>query len=205
MAIVNSVAIGSGSGKLGEMGLSTNAGRTIARKYQDKVANPQSPAQVSQRNRMANVVLIYLYFATALTGAFKGRKKTESVYNAFVRHNVKFMHDEKKEDAAQALDGIEKIVIGDGSLGMITGERDNDDYTVDFSGIKHLLKPDDKLTVICAGVHSAIPLTQKLTAADIAAGTVTVDTAAVGNGVAAYITTANGQKSSNFEFVFVNE
>jgi len=83
MAIISSVAIGAGRGKVGNLVYSRNAGRTIAREYQPNVKNPNTPEQQRQRGKMRNVVLVYNALAPALTHAFAGRKRTLSVFNAF--------------------------------------------------------------------------------------------------------------------------
>jgi hypothetical protein len=59
MAIIESVVIGSGSNRVGEVVLSTVKGRTIAKKYQSKVHNPRTLRQENQRNRMANCIALY--------------------------------------------------------------------------------------------------------------------------------------------------
>lgn len=80
---------GQGRGKLGQVVLSTVKGQQIARTYQATVANPKSSGQMEQRAKFANAVKFYKHSQqNFFKFAFEDKKKTESDYNAFMRHNV---------------------------------------------------------------------------------------------------------------------
>lgn len=84
-----SLFFGNASGKLGQVVLSTVKGQQIARAWQPKVANPRTKSQQTQRAKFANTVKFYRRATSNLFKfAFEDKKKTESDYNAFMRHNV---------------------------------------------------------------------------------------------------------------------
>lgn len=80
---------GQATGKLGQTVLSVTNGQQIARLYQPSVKNPKSYPQQLQRGRFATAVKFFKH-ATAnfFPFAFEDKKKTESYYNAFMRHNT---------------------------------------------------------------------------------------------------------------------
>lgn len=84
-----SLFFGHARGKLGQIVLSTVKGQQIARAWQPKVANPRTTAQQTQRAKFANTVKFYRRATSNLFKfAYEDKKKTESDYNAFMRHNV---------------------------------------------------------------------------------------------------------------------
>ena len=81
--------IGNGSGKVGNLVVATRAGEQITRVYQPRVANPKSYAQMLQRAKFANAVKFYKKAVqNFFKFAFEDKKKAESDYNAFMRHNI---------------------------------------------------------------------------------------------------------------------
>lgn len=81
--------IGNGSGKVGNLVVSTRAGEQVTRVYQPRVANPKSYSQMLQRSKFANAVKFYKKAVqNFFKFAFEDKRKTESDYNAFMRHNV---------------------------------------------------------------------------------------------------------------------
>ena len=81
--------IGNGSGKVGNLVVATRAGEQITRVYQPRVANPKSYSQMLQRAKFANAVKFYKKAVqNFFKFAFEDKKKDESDYNAFMRHNI---------------------------------------------------------------------------------------------------------------------
>ena len=81
--------IGNGSGKVGNLVVATRAGEQITRVYQPRVANPKSYSQMLQRAKFANAVKFYKKAVqNFFKFAFEDKKKSESDYNAFMRHNI---------------------------------------------------------------------------------------------------------------------
>lgn len=84
-----SLFFGNASGKLGQVVLSTVKGQQIARAWQPKVANPKTSQQQLQRAKFANSVKFFRRAQQNLFKfAFEDKRKNESDYNAFMRHNV---------------------------------------------------------------------------------------------------------------------
>ena len=84
-----SLFFGNASGKLGQVVLSTVKGQQIARAWQPKIANPRTSQQQLQRAKFANSVKFFRRAQQNLFKfAFEDRRKNESDYNAFMRHNV---------------------------------------------------------------------------------------------------------------------
>lgn len=81
--------IGNGSGKVGNLVVATRAGEQITRVYQPRVANPKSFSQMAQRAKFANAIKFYKKAVqNFFKFAFEDKKKAESDYNAFMRHNI---------------------------------------------------------------------------------------------------------------------
>ena len=84
-----SLFFGHASGKLGQVVLSTVKGQQIARAWQPRVANPKTSQQQLQRAKFANSVKFFRRAQQNLFKfAFEDKRKNESDYNAFMRHNV---------------------------------------------------------------------------------------------------------------------
>ena len=80
---------GNATGKLGQTVLSTVNGQQITRAYQPNVKNPRSTGQQLQRAKFATAVKFYKHAAANFFPfAYEDKKKTESYYNAFMRHNT---------------------------------------------------------------------------------------------------------------------
>lgn len=80
---------GTARGRLGNMVISSVRGQQIERKYQPKVANPKTYAQMRQRAAFAAAVKFFKHSQQALFRfAFEDKAQKESDYNAFMRHNI---------------------------------------------------------------------------------------------------------------------
>jgi hypothetical protein len=200
MAIISSVAVGAAKGKIGNLVYSRNAGRTIAREYQPSVKNPNTPEQQRQRCKMRNVITVYNALAPALTQAFAGRKRTLSVFNAFVSANVAKI----KGNADFELNGYPTIegdlVIGNGNLGKTEFLKTGMGNTqINFSKIKNKLTEGDKAVFFAYDFDTQELTTEvvTLTATQVEAGIVSQALETAANGMSGgYIYTAKGKKSS---------
>lgn len=114
-----SLFFGKASGKLGQIVLSNVKGQQIARAWQPKVANPRTSVQQMQRAKFANAVKFYKRATQNLFKfAFEDKRKTESDYNAFMRHNVELseIFNRKSYDNMN-FPALSEWVISVGSLG----------------------------------------------------------------------------------------
>lgn len=128
-----SLFFGNASGKLGQVVLSTVRGQQIARAWQPKVANPKTSQQQLQRAKFANAVK---FFKRAQQNLFKfayeDKRKNESDYNAYMRHNVvssavldRIVYDDFNYPAF-----ANDWLLSYGSLGEISAENEQADKEI---------------------------------------------------------------------------
>lgn len=137
-----SLFFGRATGKLGQIVLSNVKGQQIARAWQPKVANPRTTVQQMQRAKFANAVKFYKRATQNLFKfAYEDKRKTESDYNAFMRHNVeRSMIVNRTSYDNMNYPALGEWIIAAGSLGDFTsGDYDSRTIT-DACG---LLSPID--------------------------------------------------------------
>ena len=122
-----SLFFGNASGKLGQVVLSTVKGQQIARAWQPKVANPKTSQQQLQRAKFANSVKFFKRAQQNLFKfAFEDKRKNESDYNAFMRHNVvsSAVLDRSVYDNFNYPAFADNWLLSYGSLGEINADND---------------------------------------------------------------------------------
>lgn len=122
-----SLFFGNASGKLGQVVLSTVKGQQIARAWQPKVANPKTSQQQLQRAKFANAVKFFKRAQQNLFKfAFEDKRKNESDYNAFMRHNVvsSAVLDRSVYDNFNYPAFADNWLLSYGSLGEINADND---------------------------------------------------------------------------------
>ena len=122
-----SLFFGNASGKLGQVVLSTVKGQQIARAWQPKVSNPKTSQQQLQRAKFANSVKFFKRAQQNLFKfAFEDRRKNESDYNAFMRHNVvsSAVLDRSVYDNFNYPALADNWLLSFGSLGEINADND---------------------------------------------------------------------------------
>ena len=125
-----SLFFGHASGKLGQVVLSTVKGQQIARAWQPKVANPKTSQQQLQRAKFANSVKFFRRAQKNLFKfAFEDKRKNESDYNAFMRHNVvsSAVLDRSAYDNFNYPAFANDWLLSYGSLGEISAENEPSD------------------------------------------------------------------------------
>jgi len=90
MAIINSLAIGKAVNSAGNLTFQTVKGRTIAREKPTHVANPNTPAQAAQRDKMRNLVEAWRTFFFQARLFFTVIPGYGSAYNQFVKMNMPY-------------------------------------------------------------------------------------------------------------------
>lgn len=128
-----SLFFGNASGKLGQVVLSTVKGQQIARAWQPKVANPKTSQQQLQRAKFANAVKFFRRAQQNLFKfAFEDKRKNESDYNAFMRHNVvsSAVLDRSVYDDFNYPAFANDWLLSFGSLGEIEAENEQADKEV---------------------------------------------------------------------------
>lgn len=122
-----SLFFGNASGKLGQVVLSTVKGQQIARAWQPRVANPKTSQQQLQRAKFANAVKFFKRAQQNLFKfAFEDKRKNESDYNAFMRHNVvsSAVLDRSVYDNFNYPALADNWLLSYGSLGEINADND---------------------------------------------------------------------------------
>lgn len=90
MAILKSLIMRNSRKKIGGIVTYGLKGQTVGREQAAKVTNRRTPAQMSQRVRLANLVQLWKRMSFwAKKGAFQTKLQKESDYNAFVKANIK--------------------------------------------------------------------------------------------------------------------
>lgn len=117
---------GTARGRLGNMVISSVRGQQIERKYQPKVANPKTYAQMRQRAAFAAAVKFFKHSQQALFKfAFEDKTQKESDYNAFMRHNVAYFGAYNKvacdNPSLPALGFTAPLLLSYGSLASAMG------------------------------------------------------------------------------------
>lgn len=128
-----SLFFGNASGKLGQVVLSTVKGQQIARAWQPKVANPKTSQQQLQRAKFANAVKFFKRAQQNLFKfAFEDKRKNESDYNAFMRHNVvsSAVLDRSAYDTFNYPAFADNWLLSYGSLGEINADNEPSDKEV---------------------------------------------------------------------------
>ena len=128
-----SLFFGNASGKLGQVVLSTMKGQQIARAWQPKVANPKTSQQQLQRAKFANAVKFFKRAQQNLFKfAFEDRRKNESDYNAFMRHNVvsSAVLDRSVYDNFNYPAFADNWLLSYGSLGEINADNEPSDKEI---------------------------------------------------------------------------
>lgn len=128
-----SLFFGNASGKLGQVVLSTVKGQQIARAWQPKVANPKTSQQQLQRAKFANAVKFFKRAQQNLFKfAFEDKRKNESDYNAFMRHNVvsSAVLDRSVYDNFNYPALADNWLLSYGSLGEIGAENEEADKEI---------------------------------------------------------------------------
>lgn len=140
-----SLFFGRASGKLGQIVLSNVKGQQIARAWQPKVANPRTSVQQIQRAKFANAVKFYKRATQNLFKfAYEDKRKTESDYNAFMRHNVeRSMIVNRKSYDNLSFPALGEWLIAVGSLGEFKSADYDSRDILDASGlISAIANPD---------------------------------------------------------------
>lgn len=117
MAIVHNVWLRGTKKRIGGTVYYVNKGQTLWRELAPTVTNPRTPAQMSTRVRLANLVQLYKAGRGWMKAAFENKKQTQSDYNAFVSANLANANVYlTKQQVAAGAGVVAPVVITKGSL-----------------------------------------------------------------------------------------
>lgn len=121
MAVVNNLWLRGTKQRLAGTVLYQSMGRTLQRELAPQVTNPRTPAQMSTRVRLANLVQLYKAGRGWMKAAFENKKQTQSDYNAFVSANLAGANVYlTKQQVAAGASVVAPVVITKGSLPPIS-------------------------------------------------------------------------------------
>ena len=139
MAIIQSILVGKGKGKIGNVVLSNLKGQTVAKQLNSSPSNPRTVAQTDNRVKMANAVLAWQFLSLFFASAKGLRKPLESIYNAFVRTVKNGLSDALYESRAQAGAAALNLNVFSGNwfaIGMLTTSVDRVSVMFSASGVQ---------------------------------------------------------------------
>lgn len=117
MAIVHNVWLRGTKKRIGGTVYYVNKGQTLWRELAPTVSNPRTPAQMSTRVRLANLVQLYKAGRGWMKAAFENKKQTQSDYNAFVSANLANANVYlTKQQVAAGAGVVAPVVITKGSM-----------------------------------------------------------------------------------------
>lgn len=117
MAVVYNLWLRGTKQRLAGTVLYQSMGRTLQRELAPQVTNPRTPAQMSTRVRLANLVQLYKAGRGWMKAAFENKKQTQSDYNAFVSANLAGAKVYlTKQQVAAGAGVVAPVVITKGSL-----------------------------------------------------------------------------------------
>lgn len=208
MAILDSILVGKGRGKIGNVVLSVNKGQTVAKQLNSSPANPRTDGQVMSRYRMCNIVLAFQFLAVFFSDAKALRKPLESIYNAVVRLYKNAMDGDGLYSALQcSLTLLISGVVSGNWISVVTGKTVGNKWKIDLAtgGLPYVAGTSYRLVVINEATGAQTNHTGAISEVAWAAGTIDTNVAAVeGSTGGAYIFTADGSKCSGvsgFQYV----
>lgn len=205
MAIIQSILVGKGKGKIGNVVLSGLKGQTVAKQLNSSPSNPRTVAQTANRVKMANAVLAWQFLAQYFSYAKGIRKPLESVYNAFVRTIVSDMRTVLA--TSRALAAVDALILENFSGNWFTiGLGSSQSYAVSFafnaSGVSW--SPSYRIASIFFESASGeqIVIERALTEAEFNAGTVGFASGDLGSAdvISAYIYDSATSKITNIAY-----
>ena len=141
MAIIQSILVGKGRGKIGNVVLSSLNGQTVAKQLNSSPKNSRTDAQIANRVKMANAVLAWQFLANFMGNAKVLRKPLESVYNAFVRSVVSDMSTELSSTriaAAKHALNLRKMSGNWVTIASFLIEQDSVSVTIGTAGLPYV-------------------------------------------------------------------
>lgn len=153
MAIVDSIILGRAKGSIGNVTLSTQKGRVIAKQKATIVSNPNTVAQLEQRGKLSKAVLAWQAIGNVVKSGITALMPFSSAYNTYVSKNMDvFASSEFPNGSVRGIDLLDSFATI-GRLGTIG--YSNEEVTTDFyraslekSNFNQIAKVGDKLKIV---------------------------------------------------------
>ena len=179
MAIIQSILVGKGKGKIGNVVLSGLKGQTVAKQLNSSPSNPRTVAQTANRVKMANAVLAWQFLSQYFNYAKGLRKPLESVYNAFVRGIISVMLSVLETSRANAAMSALRLSAFSGNWFTIQNDTvDRDVLVASFNPSGLVWAPSYRVVFMYFNVDSGLQkvIERALTEAEFNAGEVSQTT-----------------------------
>ena len=205
MAIIQSILVGKGRGKIGNVVLSGLKGQTVAKQLNSSPSNPRTVAQTDNRVKMANAVLAWQFLGMFMSNAKGLRKPLESVYNAFVRTVKGVLSSTLYGSRAAAAIGAlrESLFVGNWfSIGITSYHENKITISLNTSGLSW--SPAVRVSAIlidhASGAQSVVDVPVSEIDFGKASIVVTVPDLPTATAAAAYMYESNSSKITNIAF-----
>lgn len=153
MAIVDSIILGRAKGSIGNVTLSTQKGRVIAKQKATIVSNPNTVAQQEQRGKLSKAVLAWQAIGNVVKSGITALMPFSSAYNTYVSKNMEiFANADFPNGAVRGIDLLDSFATI-GRLGTLTYSQDTVDFdsykaTLDKANFNQIAKVGDKLKIL---------------------------------------------------------
>ncbi len=117
MAVTQNTLIGRTKNSIGGVTFSTWKGLNVAKSKPISVANPNTPGQQVQRNRLSALVAIYRLISQIIQIGFRTLAINKSQYNAFVSENIIQAFTVNPDNSVTFVPS--ELVTGKGTIGSI--------------------------------------------------------------------------------------
>lgn len=156
MAIIDSVILGRAKGSIGNITLSTQKGRVIAKQKATIVSNPNTNSQQEQRGKLAKAVLAWQAIGNVIKSGITATLPFSSEYNTYTSKNMDVFADAEFPNGAVRGMDLENSFATIGKLGTL-GYSTNDiqldtaKFDLDKAGFNSMAKVGDKLKIVIGG------------------------------------------------------
>lgn len=153
MAIIDSVIMSRAKGSIGNVTLSTQKGRVIAKQKASIVSNPNTQAQQVQRGKVAKAVLAWQLVGGYVKSGITALLPFASEYNTFTSKNMPLYRDGGFENGAVKGEDLKDSFATLGKLGNINVssvviDDDSIDFTLAMDNFKRIAKQGDIIKVL---------------------------------------------------------
>ncbi|WP_407478588.1 DUF6266 family protein [Elizabethkingia meningoseptica] len=159
MAILNSIILGRAKGSIGNVTLSTQKGRVIAKQKATIVSNPKTDEQMLQRNGLSIAVYLWQKLNVYIKEGITITSQYGNQYNAFVSENIqrlKNLEKDKEDIKSNDLQGM-PISMGkypDPFINLKSSDKDEAILLLDKKLLSSFAKVGDKVVLIYSDLYS---------------------------------------------------
>lgn len=134
MARISSTIMTRATGSIGNITLSYQKGRIIAKQKIDVMSNPRTQGQVLQRDALSIAVAMWAYCGAVIKSGITSYPELGSQYNGFVKENIAFLKGSNIDPKALANRDFVGVLATNGNLGAFNADiQDADEDFASFS------------------------------------------------------------------------